>query len=124
MISQWYISRNGSQYGPYSWQELKDFANDGNLTGSDYVYEDSLNDWTLANNVPNLFTSRNNAPKPIKKQQRFKNTSGRKLISIRPRIRFFPYGGKLTFIVVMAIVLISIIAGIMRGDIGSLQMLL
>lgn len=123
MNNQWYISRNGNQYGPYSWQELKDFVNQGTLTNSDFVYGDSLSDWTQAGNVPNLLTTRHNAPRSASDKQRFKNNSGRKLISIRPRIRFFPYGGKLTFIVIMAIMLIGIILSVLRGDIGLIQML-
>ena len=48
----WYIYRNNEQYGPYSDEDISGFAQTGEILPDDYVWKESLTDWTRAADVP------------------------------------------------------------------------
>lgn len=54
MSSQWYLSRSGNRYGPYSWEEIAYYAREGNLQREDLAWSESLGDWTPVNQLPEL----------------------------------------------------------------------
>ncbi len=119
MSQQWYLSRDGTQYGPYTWQELQNLAQQGNVDPNDLIWSNSLGNWTDAQNVPNLL--RTYAQKPQNGIVNHKNP--RKLrFSIRPRIFFMPYGRVTTFIILLFIA-IAVIIAFLNGDLGSIQIM-
>jgi hypothetical protein len=120
MSQQWYLSRNGSQYGPYSWNDLQNLAQQGNISRDDLIWSNSLGNWTQATNVPNLLNQNSFSNKPSDGIVNKKNPLGLRF-SIRPRIRFFP-GGKFMIFIVIAIIVIGLVISYLNGDLGSLQM--
>ena len=42
---QWYLNREGQQYGPYSKEQLRQFKLDGNLSGDDLFWHAGLGGW-------------------------------------------------------------------------------
>lgn len=61
MSEQWYISRQGERYGPYSEEQLRGFAQSGQVTPEDLVWGDTMDDWCKAAEVEGLF----NAPPAV-----------------------------------------------------------
>lgn len=51
----WHLSRGGESYGPYSWEEMLDFARDGRLQHDDLVWNNDMDAWTKAAEVRELF---------------------------------------------------------------------
>lgn len=54
MAEQWYISKEGKQYGPYSWEELTAFAGEGRIGPEDNIWNSSMAAWRPAGEVPGL----------------------------------------------------------------------
>lgn len=61
MRRQWYLSREGEQYGPYSWEEIVCFVREGKLGRKDLLWSQSSGDWQRAEQLPGLFSA---APSP------------------------------------------------------------
>lgn len=51
MGEQWYYAKDNQQQGPYSLEEVKDFAKAGEFGSSDLVWTDTMEDWTPASEV-------------------------------------------------------------------------
>ncbi len=51
----WYMSREGSQYGPYTYEKLVEFARQGFVQPGDQVWNESLKGWARADSVKGLF---------------------------------------------------------------------
>ncbi|RQD72793.1 MAG: DUF4339 domain-containing protein [Candidatus Syntrophonatronum acetioxidans] len=51
----WYLHRQGEQYGPYSWEELIHFAQQGNLQPADLLWQQGMDQWVGADTIEGLF---------------------------------------------------------------------
>ena len=51
----WYLSRGGNQYGPYTFEQLVQYARQGNVQPEDQVWNQSISGWTRAGSVRGLF---------------------------------------------------------------------
>ncbi len=54
MSEQWYLSREGERYGPYSWEQLCEFAAAGRVGPQDFVWGEGMSDWVAATEVEGL----------------------------------------------------------------------
>jgi len=59
MSDQWYYGSGGQQKGPVSFEQLKQFAGAGEVSGTDLVWTDGMADWIPADQVNDLM------PKPV-----------------------------------------------------------
>lgn len=50
----WYVSRRGTQHGPYAWHELLAHSQRGLVAPGDRVYSPATGTWTKASQVPGL----------------------------------------------------------------------
>jgi hypothetical protein len=57
MATDWYYSKNGTNYGPVSSSELKALAERRELLPTDLVWKEGISSWKLAANVNGLFPS-------------------------------------------------------------------
>lgn len=55
MTGEWYIHKNGQQYGPYAWEQLLTYSRTGNVRPEDSVWSASLPGWVRADEVQGLF---------------------------------------------------------------------
>ncbi len=55
MAEQWYLARDDQQFGPYSLEQMKEFARKGRLLPQDLVWNEGLSEWVLASKIPELF---------------------------------------------------------------------
>jgi len=60
----WYYSTNGTQRGPFTDKEFLREVNDGLIEPDTLVWNDELNEWREAQNVPGLLTPEEVAPQP------------------------------------------------------------
>ncbi len=51
---QWYLHRQGQQYGPYTQQQLLQWARKGELQPHDLLWHPDLPEWTRAAAIPEL----------------------------------------------------------------------
>ncbi len=83
MSEQWYINRNGQQYGPYSTEQMKAYAQKGELSPDDYIWAQGMAEWSHARNISSLFpvhsTPASPPPQPGKPK---KKMSGLKIAAI------------------------------------------
>jgi len=54
MSEQWYLHKEGNQYGPYSWEELTAFAREGRVEPGDNVWNSTMAAWAPAAAVAGL----------------------------------------------------------------------
>ena len=54
MSNQWYFSREGQNFGPYSWDELRGFVASGQVTAADPVWNEGMPNWIPAADVEGL----------------------------------------------------------------------
>jgi len=54
MSDGWFIDRGGERYGPYSEDQLREFARGGTLGASDQVWNPATSAWQAAGQVPGL----------------------------------------------------------------------
>lgn len=52
---KWHVSRNGEQYGPFTWEELRGFAQDGRVRKDDFLWQPGMPEWVKADNREGLF---------------------------------------------------------------------
>ncbi len=57
MADQWYLSRDGQSFGPYTWNEIVSFSQSGNLQPQDQLWNPATDQWTQADQVPGLFST-------------------------------------------------------------------
>lgn len=53
--TQWYVSQEGQQLGPYSGEEMLSFAQGGNITRESMVWAEGMAEWLPAAHVDGLF---------------------------------------------------------------------
>ncbi len=51
---EWYLSRGGKSYGPYSWDELAGYARRGLVAPGDLVWSEQLEEWIPAGHIEGL----------------------------------------------------------------------
>ncbi len=51
----WFISRENQQFGPYSWNDLKNFVPQNRLFRNDLLWSEELTEWTRAEKIKGLF---------------------------------------------------------------------
>ena len=56
-----YINRDGTEFGPYSFEEVRDYAKDGGLQPNDLAWYEGCQDWILLARLPGVFV----APPPV-----------------------------------------------------------
>jgi len=64
---RWFVHIDAKTYGPYSGREIGKFAQDGRITGSDFVCPEGASAWIEARNEPtlgSLFRPRDAVPQP------------------------------------------------------------
>jgi hypothetical protein len=62
MMEGWYWSRGGQQLGPYSWEQLCQFAREGRIQPADQIWHVGWDNWSAASQVPGLFGIVRTAP--------------------------------------------------------------
>jgi uncharacterized RDD family membrane protein YckC len=55
MAGNWFVGRNGTQDGPYSWPQLQQFVEQGRLIATDLVWREGMPDWVAASAIKGLF---------------------------------------------------------------------
>jgi hypothetical protein len=53
--STWYLARGKQKYGPYSTEQLRQFAAEGKIAPTDMLLQAGVQKWTLASSVQGLF---------------------------------------------------------------------
>ena len=64
MADQWFYTRDGQQFGPFSAEQLKQLATSRQLSQTDMLWKDGMKDWAPARAVRGLFPAEAAAPKP------------------------------------------------------------
>lgn len=80
MSEQWYVYKDQKQQGPYSFKQLTEQINSGEVTPEDLVWKEGMADWVKAELVEGLIPKKASAPlpsgtapvKPKKKKSAFK----------------------------------------------------
>jgi TM2 domain-containing membrane protein YozV len=63
MADAWYLSHDGKQsFGPYTTEQMKEFAGEGRLQANSKVWRDGMPDWVDARTLPDLFGGRTPPP--------------------------------------------------------------
>ncbi len=62
MATSWYYSRNGTEHGPITPNELKRLAEGGEVVADDLVRKDGMEKWIRARQVKGLFATTSPAP--------------------------------------------------------------
>lgn len=57
MSEQWYLHKEGNQYGPYTWEELSSFAREGRVMPGDSVWHSGMAGWAPVQEVAGLMSS-------------------------------------------------------------------
>lgn len=53
--ASWFMSRAGQRFGPYSWEDLRQSARDGNLKQEDLLWQPGMTEWVKAGEREGLF---------------------------------------------------------------------
>jgi hypothetical protein len=64
--TQWYVSQEGQQLGPYSGEEMLSFAQGGNITRESMVWAEGMAEWLPAAHVDGLFPAAVVAAGPVR----------------------------------------------------------
>lgn len=54
MSDQWFVHSNGEQMGPYTGEQLVQYAQEGSITAETMVWADGMAEWAPASQVPGL----------------------------------------------------------------------
>jgi serine/threonine protein kinase len=57
MANQWYYARGGKQFGPFSWDQLAQLAQEQNIRPDDHVWGGGFKEWLMARAVPGLLSA-------------------------------------------------------------------
>lgn len=60
----WYYSKNGTQLGPVTEQELSEKVSGGEVSASDLIWKEGMPDWKPASQVPEFSGMISNVPAP------------------------------------------------------------
>lgn len=60
-----YINRNGEDFGPYTFEEVRTYSKEGALQANDLAWYEGCQDWIVLAKIPGLFTSPPPAPESI-----------------------------------------------------------
>ena len=55
MSGQWFITRNNQRYGPYVWEQLIEYAANGNIAPDDLIWGEGMTEWAIATSIAGLF---------------------------------------------------------------------
>lgn len=55
MSDQWHLLQEGQQYGPYTGEQLVEFANDGRIVRDSMLWAEGMAEWVQASQVEGLF---------------------------------------------------------------------
>jgi hypothetical protein len=55
MSDQWFVNSNDQQLGPYTGQQLVEFAQQGNIVAETFVWTEGMAEWLPASQIPGLF---------------------------------------------------------------------
>lgn len=64
MSDQWFVHSNGEQMGPYTGQQLVEYAQQGSITAETMVWAEGMPEWAPASQVPGLIPEAP-APAPV-----------------------------------------------------------
>ena len=64
MSTEWFLHKEGSQFGPYTWDQLCAFAREGRVQPGDNVWNSGMAAWASAQEVTGLLTQ-----KPVDEQK-------------------------------------------------------
>lgn len=64
MSDQWFVHSNGEQMGPYTGQQLVEYAQQGNIVAETMVWAEGMAEWAPASQVPGLIPEAP-APAPV-----------------------------------------------------------
>jgi hypothetical protein len=64
MSDQWFVHSNGEQMGPYTGQQLVEYAQQGNIVAETMVWAEGMAEWAPASQIPGLFPEAP-APEPV-----------------------------------------------------------
>lgn len=56
MSDQWFVHSNGEQMGPYTGEQLVQYAQQGNITAETMVWAEGMPEWVPAAQIPGLFS--------------------------------------------------------------------
>ncbi len=62
MSDQWYVQSNGEQLGPYSGEQLVEYAQEGRIISETLVWAEGMTEWAPASEIPGLIPA---APEPV-----------------------------------------------------------
>lgn len=54
MSANWFLYRDGQEYGPYTWGQLQDFRRSGEIGPGEFVKSEQMTDWLKVEAVPGL----------------------------------------------------------------------
>ncbi len=54
MDQRWFLRKERGDYGPYSWEQMQQYAREGRLEKEDLVKSDAMAEWATASEVPGL----------------------------------------------------------------------
>jgi hypothetical protein len=64
--TQWYVSQEGQQLGPYSGEQMLSFAQGGNITRESMIWAEGMAEWLPAANIDGLFPAAAVAAGPVR----------------------------------------------------------
>ncbi|MES2982368.1 MAG: DUF4339 domain-containing protein [Verrucomicrobiota bacterium] len=65
MSDQWFVHSNGEQMGPYTGEQLVQYAQEGNISPETMVWADGMPEWAPASQVSGLFPESPAAATPV-----------------------------------------------------------
>jgi uncharacterized RDD family membrane protein YckC len=54
MAGEWYVGKNGQQSGPFTSRQLRQMAADGQLSPTDLLWKEGMNDWAPCSSIKGL----------------------------------------------------------------------
>ncbi|MFP3897161.1 MAG: DUF4339 domain-containing protein [Anaerolineales bacterium] len=54
MSQEWHVHKDGQTLGPYTWEELQQQAESGEINKADMVWKEGMSDWSRADQVQDL----------------------------------------------------------------------
>ena len=65
MAGEWYVGKKGEQSGPFTPQQLRQMASDGQLSPTDLLWKEGMKDWAPCSSFKGLFTESSPAPSSL-----------------------------------------------------------
>lgn len=100
-----YISKAGSQEGPFTLEQVKGYLASGTYNDDDFAWYDGLSDWISIKDIPNLKSLQNNTvADPIVQAETHKHISSKNFFSFQKVIALITFSiiiGLVTYIIVL-----------------------